>query len=196
MRYCRLIVTAHDRHWLDAALHEFTGYASSVIACDVEAGRERYLSTEETPDGRIGAAVLAFAFSRDGLAKSVPARAGQCLMTCPTTAVFNGLDVEALIPLGKHVRFFGDGYQKSKLLGKRRFWRVPVMDGEFVIEEKAGVADGVAGGNLVLQGRTMEGTLAAVKRGLDAASEMAGVIAPFPGVRSAAVARWGPFIAV
>ena len=83
------------------------------------------------------------------------------------------------IPLGKQLRYFGDGFQKSKLLGDRRFWRIPVMDGEFLIEETAGVAKGVAGGNLVLQGRTVDGTLAAARRGLAAVSELGGVIAPF-----------------
>ena len=106
MRFCRLIITAHDRYWLDAALHEFTGYASSVIACDVEAGRECYLSSEETPDGRIGAAVLVFAFTQDGLAKAVPGRAGQCLMTCPTTAVFNGLQTDLRHSIGKTAAIF------------------------------------------------------------------------------------------
>ena len=85
-------------------------------------------------------------------AKAVPIRVGQCLMTCPSTAVYDGLpDVEARIPVGKHIRFFGDGFQKSKVLADRRFWRVPVMDGEFLVEDQAGVASGVAGGNFILQ---------------------------------------------
>ncbi len=180
MRFTRLIVTAADRYWLDSAVHEFTGYASSVIACDLEAGLERYLGEHETPDGRVGAALLAFAFSQDGLAKAIPARAGQCLMTCPSTAVFNGWPSEQTIPLGNHVRFFGDGYQKSKLLEGRRFWRIPVMDGEFVIEEKAGVGKGVAGGNLILQGARYTDTLAAARRGIEATRDLPGVIAPFP----------------
>jgi len=87
MRYARLLVTAHDEHWLDAAVREFTGYSSSIISCDSETGLERRLSGEETPDGRPGAAILAFGFSSDALATVVPNRAGQCLMTCPTTAV-------------------------------------------------------------------------------------------------------------
>jgi formylmethanofuran--tetrahydromethanopterin N-formyltransferase len=181
MHYCRLIVTAIDRHWLDSALAEFTGYATSVIACDLEIGVERYLGLQETPDGRLGAAVLAFAISDDALARAVPARTGQCLMTCPSTAVFNGLESPKTIPLGKHVRFFGDGFQKSKLLGERRFWRIPVMDGEFLIEERAGVAKGIAGGNLILQGRQLAPALIAARRGIDAIQSMPGVIAPFPG---------------
>lgn len=182
MRYCRLIVTALDDYWLDTALREFTGYSASVIACDAETGVERLLGGEETPDGRPGAAVLAFGFSVDALAKAVANRTGQCLMTCPTTAVFDGLpQVEARIPLGKHLRFFGDGYQKSKLLDGTRFWRIPVMDGEFVVVESLGVAKGVAGGNIILMGRDLPTALEAAKRAVAATGPLAGVITPFPG---------------
>ena len=121
MRYCRLIVTALDDYWLDTALREFTGYSARSSRAIRKPGSERMLGTEETPDGRPGAAVLAFGFSVDALAKAVANRTGQCLMTCPTTAVFDGLpQVEARIPLGKHLRFFGDGYQKSKQLDGTR----------------------------------------------------------------------------
>jgi formylmethanofuran--tetrahydromethanopterin N-formyltransferase len=182
MRYCRLIVTALDDYWLDTALREFTGYSASVIACDAETGVERMLGTEETPDGRPGASVLAFGFSVDTLAKAVANRTGQCLMTCPTTAVFDGLpQVEARIPLGKHIRFFGDGYQKSKQLDGMRYWRIPVMDGEFVVVESLGVAKGVAGGNLIVMGRDVTTALAAARRAVAATGPLSGVITPFPG---------------
>jgi len=182
MRFVRLIVTAHDEYWLDAAAREFTGYASSVIACDAEAGIERPLDASETPDGRPGLAMLVFGFSTDALAKAVPNRVGQCLMTCPTTAVYDGLtEGEERIALGKQIRFFGDGFQKSKLLDGRRYWRVPVMDGEFLVQETLAVGKGVAGGNLILQGRTLETALAAARRAVEAVAPLAGVITPFPG---------------
>ena len=182
MRFVRLIVTATDGYWLDAALREACGYSSSVIGCDAEMGVEQLLSPEKTPDGRPGASVLAFGFSSEALAKAVPNRVGQCLMTCPTTAVYNGLpEADESIPLGKHLRYFGDGYQKSKLLSGRRYWRVPVMDGEFLLEEKLGVAKGVAGGNIILQATTPEVALAAARRASEALAPLAGVITPFPG---------------
>lgn len=182
MRFVRLIVTAADEYWLDAALREATGYSSSVIGCDAEMGIERMLAAAETPDGRPGAAVLAFGFSAEALGKAVPNRVGQCVMTCPTTAVFNGLpDAEESIPLGKHLRYFGDGFQKSKLLSGRRYWRVPVMDGEFVLEEKLGVAKGVAGGNIILQGTSLEVALQSARKASEAIAKLEGVIAPFPG---------------
>jgi formylmethanofuran--tetrahydromethanopterin N-formyltransferase len=182
MHFVRLIVTAHDDYWLDAALREFTGFASSVIACDSEVGVERKLAPEETPDGRCGAAVLVFGFSPDALSKAVPNRTGQCLMTCPTTAVYDGLPgAEVRIPLGKHIRFFGDGFQKSKKLEGRRYWRIPVMDGEFLVEDTLGVAKGVGGGNLIVQGAIQQATLDAARRATESVARMPGVITPFPG---------------
>lgn len=182
MHFVRLIVTAHDDHWLDAAVREFSGYASSVIACDSEVGVERHLTAEETPDGRIGAAIMVFGFSAEALAKVVPNRTGQCLMTCPTTAVYDGLPTSTTrVPLGKHIRFFGDGFQKSKKLDGRRYWRIPVMDGEFLIEESLGATKGVGGGNLIIQGALHQPTLDAARRAAESVAEFPGVITPFPG---------------
>lgn len=182
MRYTRLVVTAADEYWLDAAVREFAGYSSSVIACDAEIGVERFLTGEETPDGRVGVALLAFGFSVEALATALPNRAGQCLMTCASTAVFDGLpDAATRLPLGKHLRFFGDEYQKSKQVAGKRYWRVPVMDGEFLVEETLGIEKGVAGGNLIIQATDYATVLAAARRGVEAIAALPGVIAPFPG---------------
>jgi len=181
MRFVRLIVTAHDRYWLDAGLAELTGYGASVIACDAEAGVERTLEPDETPDGRVGAAVLLFGFSTDALGKAVVNRVGQCVMTCPTTAVYNGFDSSTTVPLGRSLRFFGDGFQKSKRLAGRRYWRIPVMDGEFLVEESVGVGKGVAGGNLVIQAPSLDPALAAARRAVAAIRETPELITPFPG---------------
>lgn len=182
MRYTRLIVTAADEYWLDAALREAAGYGSSVIACDAETGIEFRLASDSTPDRRPGAALLLFGFNEANLGKAVANRTGQCLMTCPTTAVFDGLPgTEKRIPLGKNLRFFGDGFQKSKRIEGRRFWRVPVMDGEFLVEHSVGVGKGVAGGNIIVQGKTADAALAAARRATEAVAVLPGVIAPFPG---------------
>jgi formylmethanofuran--tetrahydromethanopterin N-formyltransferase len=182
MRYVRLLVTAHDEHWLGAAERAVTGYATSIIACDAEAGVERRLPAAETPDGRPGSAVLLFGTANESLAKAAANRVGQCLMTCPTTAVFDGLrDTAERMPLGKHLRFFGDGFQKSKVIAGRRFWRVPVMDGEFLVEDKVGVERGVAGGNLILQAGSLPAALEAARRAVAAIQVSSGVIMPFPG---------------
>ncbi|MEX0679402.1 MAG: formylmethanofuran--tetrahydromethanopterin N-formyltransferase [Pirellulales bacterium] len=188
MRYVRLVVTAQDEYWLEAAARAFTGYSSSIISCDSETGVERRLAPDETPDGRPGAAILVFGFSPDGLAAVVPNRTGQCLMTCPTTAVYDGLSAgEARIPLGKTIRYFGDGFQKSKLVAGRRYWRIPVMDGEFVIEHLAHVEKGVGGGNFIVEAATLPAALAAARRAIGAIDPLPGVITPFPG----GVARCG-----
>ncbi len=182
MRFVRLVVTAADEHWLDAGLREFTGYSSSIISCDSEIGVERRLAGAKTPDGRPGAAVLVFGFSAETLATVVPNRVGQCLMTCPTTAVYDGLtEGETRIPLGKMIRYFGDGFQKSKLIGTRRYWRIPVMDGEFLIESMVYVGKGIGGGNLILQSETQAAALAAARRAVKAIEPLTGVITPFPG---------------
>jgi len=182
MRFVRLIVTAVDEYWLDAGLRELTGYSSSVIACDAETGIERRLTAAETPDGRPGASVLLFGFSTDALIKSVPNRVGQCVMTCPTSAVFDGLPAaETKVPLGKKIRFFGDGFQKSKQVAGRRYWRIPVMDGEFLVDDVVGAEKGVAGGNMIVQSVDQAAGLAAVRRVTEAIWKQPGVITPFPG---------------
>ena len=182
MRYARLWVTAHDDHWLGAAIAAVTGDACSVIGCDAEIGVEHRLSGASSPDGRPGASLLFFAFSKDALAKALVRRVGQCLMTCPTTAVFDGLaGVEKRVPLGKSLRLFGDGYQKSKLIEGRRGWRIPVMDGEFWVADEVGFAPGIGGGNVILQARDLESGLAAAREAVECLRDRPGVITPFPG---------------
>lgn len=182
LRYARLIVTAHDGHWLEAAVRSACGYGTSVIGCDAEAGLEALLAPAATPDGRVGAAIMLFGFSAEAVGRAVGNRVAQCLLTCPTTAVYDGLPAaEDRVPLGGHVRFFGDGFEKTKVIDGRRHWRVPVMDGEFLVEESAGVEKGLGGGNFLVQGASLEATLAAIRRGVDAIAALPGTITPFPG---------------
>ncbi len=182
MQYARLIVTAANERWLRVAMNDFCGYGSSVIGCDAEVGVESWLNPEQTWDQRPGASALVFGFSTKAVGKSVANRAGQCLLTCPTTAVFDGLRASGeRIELGSYLRFFGDGFQKSKLLDERRFWRIPTMDGEFIIEESAGVATGVAGGNFLIQSIDQASGLKAAEQAIAAIDSIPGVITPFPG---------------
>lgn len=182
MTAARLIVTADTPAWAEIAAREVSGYATSVIACDAEVGIERMLEPDETPDGRPGVSLLAFAFSREALEKALVKRVGQCVMTCPTTACYNGLPVgEKTIVVGGKLRYFGDGWQKSKRLAGRRYWRIPVMDGEFTCEETFGTTKGVAGGNLILLGVDRTSTLAATEAAVRAMRAVADVILPFPG---------------
>jgi formylmethanofuran--tetrahydromethanopterin N-formyltransferase len=180
----RLIVTATKERWAQTASNEFCGFATSVIACSAEAAPERTLAPEETPDGRPGISILVFAFSKDGLATVVVDRVGQCILTCPTTACYDGLpDVEKSdrIAVGKQLRFFGDGHQISKKLGDRRFWRIPVMDGEFVCEDKIGTLKGIAGGNLLIGATDQASALNASEKAVEAMHSVADTALPFPG---------------
>jgi len=181
MKATRLVITAHNATWARHAVLALTGFATSVIACGCEAGIERELSAQETPDGRCGVAVLVFAVSGKELAKQIERRVGQCVLTCPTTAVFAGLIEGEPIALGKNLRFFGDGWQISKMIEGRRYWRVPVLDGEFVCEETTPVIKGVGGGNLLLLARDTDAALAGAEEAVAAMRRLPGVILPFPG---------------
>jgi formylmethanofuran--tetrahydromethanopterin N-formyltransferase len=159
-----------------------TGFATSVIACGAEAGIERTLSRDETLDGRPGVAVLLFTMDTDKLQRQLRNRVGQCVLTSPGSACFAGLEGEKKLKLGASLRFFGDGWQMSKLVGGRRFWRIPVMDGEFLCEATTGLTKkAVGGGNLLVLGKTHGAVLAACERAVKAIDEIEGVITPFPG---------------
>lgn len=181
MKATRLVITAHDLTWARHAAVSATGMATSVIACGCEAGIERELAPQETPDGRPGVAILLFAVSGKELAKQVERRVGQCVMTCPTTAVFAGLAEGEPVPLGRNLRFFGDGWQMAKVIAGVRYWRVPVMDGEFVAQETTPVTKAVGGGNLLLVARDTVAALAGAEAAAQAMRAVPGVILPFPG---------------
>lgn len=181
MTATRVIITAVSPVWARHAAEAMTGFATSVIGCGVEAGIERMLAPAETPDGRPGVAVLLFGMTPKDLGKRLETRVGQCVLTCPTTAVFNGLTGDAPLPLGRNLRFFGDGFQISKRLGGRRFWRVPVMDGEFLCEESAGCAQAVGGGNFLVLAASQTQALAAAEAAIAEMRRLPNVIMPFPG---------------
>jgi formylmethanofuran--tetrahydromethanopterin N-formyltransferase len=182
MRASRAIVTAETAAWARTAASLATGYATSVIGCDAEAGLETELPADHTPDGRPGVSFLVFGFNTAELGKALVNRIGQCVMTCPTTACFNGLSPgEESVKVGGMLRFFGDGHQASKKLDGRRYWRVPVMDGEFLCEDTFGVQRAVAGGNFLILATEQAAALRAAEAAVDAIRAVSGVILPFPG---------------
>jgi formylmethanofuran--tetrahydromethanopterin N-formyltransferase len=176
----RVIITAENRKWAMAAARSMTGFATSVIGCKCEAGIERELSAEETLDRRPGVSILLFTPDKDSLGKRLLDRIGQCVMTCPTTACYNGLEAAETVNVGGQLRYFGDGHQLSKRVGDRRLWRIPVMDGEFLVDEQFGIQPAVGGGNLLLLGKTAKATLGAAAAAVKAMQATAGVILPFP----------------
>ncbi len=182
MRAARIVVTAVNARWAREAALKLTGFATSVIACKCEAAIERELESHETPDARPGISVLLFAMDTEGLGKRLVERIGQTVITCPTTSCFDGLPgAEQRLTPGKLLRVFGDGFQGSKVVGNDRFWRVPVMDGECLLQESFGVAKGVGGGNFIILGADSRSTLAAAEASVAAIANMEGVILPFPG---------------
>lgn len=175
----RIVITAVNSKWADEAAAQMTGFATSVIACGCEAGIEDH--PLHTPDGRPGISVLLFARTRDQLVRQLTDRIGQCVLTCPTTACFNGLSAEEEVKVGSQIRYFGDSFQSSKVLGGRRYWRIPVMEGEFLIEERFGVQRAVAGGNILILGQNAEITLQAAESAVTEMRKVPGVALPFPG---------------
>ncbi len=181
MTATRILVTAATPHWARVAGTTMTGFATSVIGCGVEAGIESEIPPERSPDGRPGVSILLFAVSGDELAKQVERRVGQCVLTCPTTAVFAGMESEKPVPLGKNLRYFGDGHQIAKQIDGRRYWRVPVMDGEFLCEEHTARTGAVGGGNFLVLGLSAEAVLSACEQAVTAIRRLPNVLLPFPG---------------
>jgi formylmethanofuran--tetrahydromethanopterin N-formyltransferase len=182
MRVARLIVTGRRMRWAREAALKLTGFATSVIGCKCEAGIERELAETETPDGRPGISILFMVMSKDDMGKRLIERVGQTVLTCPTTACYDGLPAAPdRVGVGSALRFFGDGFQASKLIGGERFWRIPVMEGEFLVQEKFGMVKGVGGGNFLILARSADAALAAAEAAADAIAGHPGVILPFPG---------------
>jgi len=182
MRATALVITADTAGWARQAALTMTGFATSVIGCGCEAGIDCELTGKQTPDGRPGVRVLLFAVSTAELQKQLQARVAQCVLTSPGSACYAGLESEETLRLGNALRYFGDGWQISKRFGAKHFWRIPVMDGEFVCEATTGLTKkAVGGGNLLLIGRTTPATRAAAEAAVAAIAKLPDVIAPFPG---------------
>ena len=177
-----LVITADTMKWARIAAETMCGFGTSVIGCGAECGIDCEIAAAETPDGRPGVRVLLFGFSPDSLLPQLRNRVGQCVLTSPGSACFNGLQSHQTLALSAGPRFFGDGWQTAKRLDSRRYWRVPVMDGEFVIEDKCGLTtDGVGGGNLLLIGSDRAGLLETTEAAVAAIAKVPDVITPFPG---------------
>ena len=182
MRATAVIITADTAQWARQAALSMTGFATSVIGCVCEAGIDRVLTGKQTQDGRPGVRVLLFAVSTAELQKQLQTRVAQCLLTSPGSACYAGIDGEETLRLGNALRYFGDGWQISKRFGAKHFWRIPVMDGEFVCEATTGLSkQAVGGGNLLILGRTTDTTRAAAEAAVAAIRKVPDVIAPFPG---------------
>jgi formylmethanofuran--tetrahydromethanopterin N-formyltransferase len=182
MRAARVLITAQSPGWARTAAQSMTGFATSVIGCKVEAGIEAELAPEETPDGRPGVSVLMFGFDAEGLGGRLVDRVGQTVLTCPTTACFDGLPRAAdRVVVGGQLRHFGDKFQSSKVLDGLRYWRIPVMEGEFLVQEAFGIQRAIGGGNFLILGADQRAALVAAEAAVGAMRQVRGVVLPFPG---------------
>ena len=182
IKMARVQITAATERWALEAAREATGFGTSVIGCPAEAGIERVVSGEETPDGRPGVDIMICNMGYKNLETSLLFRLGQCVLTAPTTAAWCGMpDAEKKFDTGKKLKFFGDGYEKQAQMYGRTVWKIPLMSGDFVIEESFGAVDGIAGGNFLIMGQNQMAALTAAEVAVNAISKLKGTITPFPG---------------
>lgn len=179
----RILITADTEKWALTAATVATGFAVSIIMSPAEAGIECTVPADQTPDKRPGALIQIYNRDRFELKNSFLTRMGQCILTCPTTKAFNGLmDTKRKIGVGRSLRFFGDGFEKRAMVGDRKCWKIPVMEGNFYVEDTFGVQEAIAGGNFMIMGETHEATLKAAEAAVEAIrSKVKDVVLPFPG---------------
>jgi formylmethanofuran--tetrahydromethanopterin N-formyltransferase len=179
----RILVTADTEQWALTAAATATGLATSVIMSPAEAGIESIVPQDKTPDDRPGVVMQVYNRNRFDLKAQMILRIGQCVMTCPTTSAFDAMpNAKRRLKVGRSLRLFGDGFQRSGTVSDRKVWKIPVMEGDFIVEDKFGAAEAVAGGNFLILAKDKASGL----RGAEEASRAikAGaleVILPFPG---------------
>ncbi len=182
IKVARVLITAATKHWAQVAAQEATGFGTSVIMCPAEAGIEKFVSGDETPDGRPGVYIQICTFGYKSLETQVLERVGQCILTAPTTAVFNGLpDAEKQFDTGFKLKFFADGTETETEIAGRKMHRIPMMEGDFLVENSIGAVDGVAGGNFFMLADSQMSGLTAAEVAVAAIQELEGSITPFPG---------------
>jgi formylmethanofuran--tetrahydromethanopterin N-formyltransferase len=182
IKMARAQITAITERWAMEAAREATGFGTSVIGCSAEAGIECIVGGEETPDGRPGVNILICNMGYKNLENSLLFRLGQSVLTAPTTAAFSGMpDAEKQFDTGKKLSFFGDGYQKQAEMHGRNVWKIPLMSGDFIIEENFGAVDGIAGGNFLILAQNQAAGLMAADAAVNAIGKLKGTITPFPG---------------
>ncbi len=179
----RILITAENEKWALTAAKTATGFAASIIMSPAEAGIEGMVNPEESPDGRIGALIQIFHTTRRALKTQMSLRIGQCIMTCPTTAAFDALpEAKRRLKVGRSLRLFGDGFQKMDLIAGRKVWRIPIMEGEFIVEDSFGIVKAVASGNFLILAKKQKSGLLAAEEAIKAINQKAQrVIMPFPG---------------
>ena len=178
----RLLITADSEKWALTAAEVATGFATSVIMSPAEAGIESIVLADKTPDNRVGVLIQIYNRNRFELKTQMILRIGQCIMTCPTTSAFDAMpNAKRKLKVGRSIRLFGDGFQRKGLVGNRKVWKIPVMEGDFIVEDTFGAAEAIAGGNfLILAKDKAYGLKAAEEAAKAIKSKASDVILPFP----------------
>lgn len=179
----RILVTSDNERWALTAAAVATGFATSVIMSPAEAGIEGIVPGDKTPDNRVGVLIQVYSRDRFELKKQMIMRIGQCIMTCPTTSAFDAMpNAKRKLKIGRSIRLFGDGFQRKGLIGNKKVWRIPVMEGEFIVEDTFGAAKAIAGGNFLIFAKDKSSGLKAAEKAVKAIKNKANeVILPFPG---------------
>jgi len=179
----RILITADSGNWALTAARTATGFATSVVMSPAEAGIEGMMPSDKTPDGRDGALIQIYHQTRRDLKTQMMLRIGQCVMTCPTTAAFDALpEAKRRLKVGRSLRLFGDGFQKRDAIAGRNVWRIPVMEGEFIVEDRFGAVEAIAGGNFLIMAESRKSGLQAAEKAVNSISrKVEGAILPFPG---------------
>jgi len=179
----RVLITADSERWALTAAEVATGLATSIIMSPAEAGIEGIAPADKTPDNRIGVLIQIYNHNRFDLKNQMILRIGQCIMTCPTTSAFDAmLNAKRKLKIGRSIRLFGDGFQRKGMVGNRKVWRIPVMEGNFIVEDTFGCAEAVAGGNFLILTKDEPSGLKAAEEAVKAIKTKASeVILPFPG---------------
>jgi len=179
----RILITADSEKWALTAARTATGLATSIIMSPAEAGIEGIVSPEKTPDGKNGVLIQIYHHTRRELKSQMILRIGQCIMTCPTTSAFDALpEAKRRLKVGRSLRLFGDGFQRRDTFAERKVWRIPVMEGEFMVEDKFGATKAIAGGNFLILADNRKSGLQAAEKAVEAINKKSeGIILPFPG---------------
>jgi formylmethanofuran--tetrahydromethanopterin N-formyltransferase len=175
----RVVITAATQEWAYKAAVEATGFATSKIGCPCEAGIERYLNKKETPDGRDGVSILICA-DKKTMKSNVASRISQCILPAPTASAYDGFpDAGSRFYIRMH--YFGDTYEERCSVNGRKCWKIPIMEGNYIGEERFGTIKGIAGGNFLVMGKNQKSALSGIEAAADAVAGLDGVITSFAG---------------
>jgi formylmethanofuran--tetrahydromethanopterin N-formyltransferase len=185
--YCRIIITAKDETRLKRAAFGCTALPMVVVG-RTEGGVEKWLTTQQTPDKRLGAVVQfwgaldeskPFEASLKKFVREVSYRIRQEILVEPTSNVFNGLDSDKKFDTMDTVGHCGDGYEWEEEHYGRKVINVPLMMPGFRIEHYLGYGVGVSGGNVWLMCRDEDSALKAGDKALEAIHNVDGIVTPF-----------------